>query len=363
LPKGVLLPSNWEDSATNNKQGADLMIAFRYKCGQDVYTTSSGPTNDCTTLYLVLQLLRDDSSTVKVFFGPMPASSSSSSLATTKSTSHHQQSNQLQFPLTRHINLDGFNAHKSKSSASVQPSLFFISLPELLCQFGSTFGLASVMQSTFGGGLIIKATVEKKEEEEGVGEDTVMDASMNMKGVPNREMFTQAVNDDANFVPRPVIPPDGPAVDMTDPLRIIDSRTGMMGRRRGDFEGDLLPGGPQPGLLPGADGPPPFGGSQVGPNHPIFDRSFGVNDQDETYYGPPSFGLPGVGGGMGMHPRFDPYGPPGGPTEPSRRGRGAGRGFGSGRGQGGRGRGSVPPGGFGDPNPDHMRPPNSDYYS
>ena len=111
--------------------------------------------------------------------------------------------------------------------------------------------------------------------------------------------------------------------DTNDPLRVRDSRTGMMGRR-GDFEGDLLPGGIQTGL-PG--GPPPFGGSQVGPNHPMFDDEDNLYNNPDDFggaYGPPSFGIPGVGGGnMGsMRPRFDPYGPPGGPTEPGRGGRG-----------------------------------------
>jgi hypothetical protein len=46
-----------------------------------------------------------------------------------------------------------------------------------------------------------------------------------------------------------------------------------------------------------------------------------------------------------------------GPTEP-------GRGLRGGGGRGGRGRGGLaPPGGFGYPNPDHMRPPGGDYFS
>ena len=64
--------------------------------------------------------------------------------------------------------------------------------------------------------------------------------------------------------------------------------------------------------------------------------------------------------------RFDPYGPPGGPTEPGRGGRFPGRGsrMGRGRGRGGRGRrGRMPPGGFGGPNPDHMQPPGGGYFS
>lgn len=64
--------------------------------------------------------------------------------------------------------------------------------------------------------------------------------------------------------------------------------------------------------------------------------------------------------------RFDPYGPPGGPTEPGG-GRGRFPGRGSRLGRGGRmgrgGRGEFPPGGFGVPNPDHMPPPGGDYFS
>lgn len=348
LPKGVLVPSNWEDMAS--KQQSDVqLIAFRYKCGQDVYNTSSGPTNDCTTLYLVLQV---QDSSVRVSFGPMPAPTKGSGATSTTTTS----TNQLQLPLTQHINLDGFQASKSKSSSTVQPSLFFISLPELLLQFGSTFGLISVMLSTFG--------QDTQATEEVVG--SIVDAYM--EDFSTKDMIVNQAGKNEKVDTRPNIPPDGPAVDI-DPLGAIDSRTGVAAARRGDFEGDLLPGGMQPGL-PG--GPLPFGGSQVGPNHPIFDRSFGdddlyySNNQDEFggTYGPPSFRIPGVGGSGSMRPRFDPFGPPGGPTEPGRVGRG-GRGggrFGSGRG-GGRGRGRMPPGGLGDPNNDHMQPPNSDYFS
>ena len=100
-------------------------------------------------------------------------------------------------------------------------------------------------------------------------------------------------------------------------------------------------------------------GSRVGPNHPMFDRTFG-DDVDNDFGGEgPNFGLPGVGGGMGMHPRFDYYGPPNGPTEQGRGGRGQfpGRGSRLGRGRGRGGRGSMPPGGFGNPNNDLDYPP------
>ena len=103
----------------------------------------------------------------------------------------------------------------------------------------------------------------------------------------------------SGFAPaaRPSVPPGGGVAAATDdPLRVMDSQ-----RRHGDFEGDLLPGGPQPGGLHGL--PPHGGGSQVGPDHPIFDRMFG--DDDGNNYSqpePPSFGVPGVDG-MEIRPR------------------------------------------------------------
>ena len=99
----------------------------------------------------------------------------------------------------------------------------------------------------------------------------------------------------------------------------------------------------------------------------MFDRTFDDYDGNHHYGDDnlgyddigPRFRVPGTGG-FEMRPRFDPFGPPGGPTEPGRSGRGRGGGRG-GRG-GGRGSGGLP-GGLGFPNPDHLRPPNNDYFS
>ena len=88
----------------------------------------------------------------------------------------------------------------------------------------------------------------------------------------------------------------------------IESAFGLRVPNRGDFAGDLMPGGLQ------ID--PSQGGNLMGPGHPMF----------------------GVGPN-GMTPRFDPFGPP----QPD---------IGSTR--GGRGGPSQ-----GRPNPDHMRPPNN----
>ncbi|EED89458.1 predicted protein [Thalassiosira pseudonana CCMP1335] len=354
LPRGVLVPPKWEVFAasggnTVNDQG---VVAFRYKCGKEVYSSDSGNVIDTTTVYLVVQELEDENE-VLVNFGPFPSSADTTAVPF------------VQFPISQHVNLDGFQAAKSKSGGSaVPPSLFYKSLTGLLSRFGSEFGLMPALQRTFEEATAVDAEMNVTDDATGMA--TMNEETMTTTEIPSTQAKPTTYN-----VPRPNIPPNGPAID-TDPLRISHNNRG----KHGDFEGDLLPGGPQPGILPPNNGPDIGrgglgGGSQVGPNHPLFDRTFG--DDAEGYYEDElggygagdggNFGIPGMGG-LGMRPRFDPYGPPGGPTEPGRGGRG-GRGR-LGTGRGGRGRGGgrgFPPGGFGNPNNDHMPPPGSDYFS
>jgi len=323
------------------------VIAFRYKCGNDVYSTDSGPTNDATTVYLALQLL--PGSDVFVTFGTLPSTANNKS-----------DKKQWIFPLGQHVNLDGFTAAKTKNGGGVvSPSLFYVSLSELLRKFHSMFG-------------VLPRTTTACDESAPLGMEMPM-TDMGQQVLPFTDSARAAtITTDLDRV----LPPDAAAAGDTppnttnsDPLRIMNSQQGR--GKHGDFEGDLLPGGPQPGGLHSL--PPYGGGSQVGPNHPMFDRTFGDEDgggfnggDDLGFNGGGSFGIPGVGGGMGMRPRFDPFGPPGGPTEPGRgRGPFPGRGsrLGRGRGRGGRGGSMPPPGGFGFPNPDHMTPPGGDYFS
>lgn len=101
-------------------------------------------------------------------------------------------------------------------------------------------------------------------------------------------------------------------------------------RRPGDFDRDLMPGGVNDGS----------GGNLMGPNHP-------------TFGGPPI-----GGGGYGMRPRFDPFGPPGGPTDPRNVDPNRNEDDEDPRNPQLPRRPRPPPGGTGDPNPDHERPPN-----
>lgn len=103
-------------------------------------------------------------------------------------------------------------------------------------------------------------------------------------------------------------------------------------RRPGDFDRDLMPGSG------GVDDP---AGNLMGPNHPAF--------------GGPAIGS---GGGYGMRPRFDPYGPPGGPTDPRNLDPNRNIGPNDPRNPQLPRQPRPPPGGPGEPNPDHERPPN-----
>jgi hypothetical protein len=105
--------------------------------------------------------------------------------------------------------------------------------------------------------------------------------------------------------------------------------------RPGDFSSDLLPsvgGGANPMNDPT--------GNLMGPNHPAFRG------------GQP----PEPRGGYGMRPRFDPFGPPGGPTDP--RNIDPSRNVDPSRNPQHPRQPRPPPGGAGEPNPDHERPPS-----
>jgi hypothetical protein len=223
----------------------------------------------------------------------------------------------LTFPLDQHINLDSWNAalRVANSSLGVEPALHYKGLPALMSSFAKTFDLGC-----------IRDTRQQQEEvppaffppPNMAPPNTSTDGSMTrfrppiMAGQPSRGNYDdRGPNIDNSFPqPRPLV---------------------------GDFAGDLAPGGMTMDPLRRAG--PDMTGNMMGPNHPAF-RGGGM------MVGPPG------GGRFGMQPRFDPFGPPGGPQEidpDSNNEQPNGR--------------SVPPhlrpARSGDPNPDHLKPPNS----
>jgi len=185
--------------------------------------------------------------------------------------------------------------------AGIPPALHYKALPALLNKFCNIFDLGD----------------HPKEQEKGCN----MEHQQQYSQQPCETLYAEARTKN--------MPDNG----MCNPIQV--------NRHRTDFESDITPPllridpsimhplGPQ---QPSSSSP----GNLMGPNHPMFHQ----NEDDLYNYGagPPNFG--------GMAPRFDPYGPPS-LLGPNGRGRGRGR------------KSRVPhniPGG--DPNPDHLKPPN-----
>jgi hypothetical protein len=199
----------------------------------------------------------------------------------------------LEFGIEDHVNVESFQKALAKEGR-VLPALHYKALPMMLTNYCNAFDLGSIHEEES-----TKTAPERLPYWDGTA-------------VP------PAVSDPL-LIPmtRPLptgLPPtydqhERPNIQIFDPHR----------PNHGDFAGDLRP----PGIGDMGDN----SGMLLGPNHPMFG---------------------GVGGdsGFGMRPRFDPYGPPGGPqdprdpnNQPPRR--------------------RPPPGGTGEPNPDHQRVPNN----
>ena len=214
----------------------------------------------------------------------------------------------LSFPLKEHLNLDSWE-RAFKENNSFSPALHYKSLATLLSNFAKTFDLGSVMEEGEAG----VASSSSSSAHFPYVDSTVSNLPTRLPGqqVPELQYPQRA--------PEFQFPGGTPTRDeFAFPGSVRDPS-----RRPGDFAGDLAPGG----MVPGPHGPHPDSGMVMGPNHPLF-----------------TGGLPSNGG---MRPRFDPFGPPGGPTEP----------------EDDQPPGPLPPSRTGNrqpvqPNRDHMRPPN-----
>ncbi|KAL3816633.1 hypothetical protein ACHAXA_004815 [Cyclostephanos tholiformis] len=241
------------------------------------------------SVYLVLRSSLDDDDGggwVYVTFGTMSQISNSRDGSSHEETTtsggdkgkkdKERKSSIMTFPLGRHVNLEGFRAAKAKAgggvvnnstSSVVPPSLFYVALPDLLRRFVDEF---------FDGTALSSST-------------------------PPRQT-------NPNSCGRAVVPTTS---ETTAHTRFMDPvLRGIPGGEDrlvvGDFEDDLLPSGlPRPG---GSLMVPPRGGrgSQMGPDHPIFDRTFGdyydENDLGRGGGGIDDFTVPGLGSIHTVHP-------------------------------------------------------------
>lgn len=208
-------------------------------------------------------------------------------------------------------------------------------------------------------GYPLSVTLESNPTDIYINENECMDRFMSIVGQacpglvtpPQATVSGPGAGSATTFIPPPVSSPTSPFMPPTEPRQ--PQGDGWIPPRIGG--GDLNPiPGLEPYPMPGRPGVGNFGGdtgSEIGPNHPFFFPEGG--------------GLGGIlpsGGGAGgllPQPRFDPFGPVVGPHGPNFGDPGfPGRGGRGGPARGGRGgRPRVP----GEPDPDHLRPPNADW--
>jgi hypothetical protein len=223
-------------------------------------------------------------------------------------------SQELSFSLGDHVNLDSWNAAR-KAAPTVSPTLHYKALALLLTNFCRTFDLGFIMDDEMSEGVAAKAAAYV--------ENTVTQSNTMQKSdfVPARPVE----------IPSVAAAPQKPDYRTEVPTTLGEAFPGinpmLVG---GDFASDLAPAGLRDPRFPLAGGG--VGGNLMGPNHPMFRGGGGG-----------MMGGPALGGPGSMQPRFDPIYPdsidfPNGGT-PGRR--------------------SNRPSRSGEPNPDHLPPPNS----
>jgi hypothetical protein len=385
LPKTQFLPRGWDDdnnsssnnsnrNSNNNNINNNIQPflqsppPLRYRktdTGAVVLTVEGHPSGD-----------DNDQVTTECRVTFVPANSKEED-----SNSTHPSSC-LRFPLSEHINLDSWNAaaaaaRKTKNKTSntntnyqhkIAPSLHYKNLSGLLSKFCRAFDLGAVHDEkaiesrSSSDGMMTRTKISgssssnnnnnssSKKEVSGVfAENHHATTSRNTTGysVPSTldQAFPPPPGAAAAAARRNNDPTAIPLVDYAPP------------HHRGDFADDLLPASssglqdPRFGRVGGGRMGGRMGGNLMGPNHPIFSPgSVGVGGDYGNDQFPGMGGLP-IGGPGTMQPRFDPLMPPGiggddFPPPPgslaaanSRRLRGR----------------TVP----GEPNPDHLPPPNS----
>eukprot|EP00548_Thalassiothrix_antarctica_P018104 CAMPEP_0194196748 /NCGR_PEP_ID=MMETSP0154-20130528/76836_1 /TAXON_ID=1049557 /ORGANISM="Thalassiothrix antarctica, Strain L6-D1" /LENGTH=507 /DNA_ID=CAMNT_0038921371 /DNA_START=134 /DNA_END=1654 /DNA_ORIENTATION=- len=220
----------------------------------------------------------------------------------------------VSFRIDDHLNLESFRTALKKGG--VPPSLHYKALSKLFTDVCRTLDIGgSLLESAAAaGGDHQYRSNEKSSSSLPYTDATILQQPVSSLRLPNNNRPNNMEDSDNYYNPYE-----------TPTIRVFDNNTG------GHFAGDLRPAGffNQNDNL--------GGGNLMGPNHPMLRGGSNVNN-------------PMNGGGFGMRPRFDPIGPPGGPQDlfdpqnPNNNDRRLRR---------------PPPGGLGNPNHDHARPPNN----
>mmetsp|Transcript_5080 Transcript_5080/g.9002 ORF Transcript_5080/g.9002 Transcript_5080/m.9002 type:complete len:545 (+) Transcript_5080:141-1775(+) len=299
LPKTQFLPLHWEDNPNN--------ISLRYR------KNGTG----AIVLSVIVTRTKDD--------GDMSTDAQATVVITLfPANSKEPPSQSMEFSLSEHVNLDSWNAAlrgaPSEKNHRISPSLHYKRLATMLSKFCRTFDLGGVVDTADATAAYVDNTV-----------------LYGMKGTTSAS--SSRTSSTSGLCPMPSKAGEIPVGVAWKEGRTPSTLDQAFPRARGplpggDFADDLLPGGLQdPRFFPGRGGGS-MGGNLMGPNHPMFTGGgWGVGGE-----GPP------IGGPGSMQPRFDPVYPPG-----------VDDGVSSNRRKGGR----QKPSRTGEPNPDHLPPPNS----
>jgi len=321
IPKTSFLPTKWDKDANHNSL-PKVILRYRKKGMGSILLNVTRKVQQEQVAKKTTTEKEDKDGNIHIEVQVVP-------------TSSQEPPNEcMVFSIDQHINLDSW-AIAARADSNIPPALHYKGLSELLTNFTKTFDLGHINDNENEDHI--------KNEKDSTDQSTKMPVYANNQ---SRRVIVNVGNDDEpwkaygpsttnRFVP------GGMPIRNNPDYALIPTPVGV----GGDFSSDLLPcGGMGSNPLGGAGFAPPgvhgSTGNIMGPNHPFFGRV-------------------GVGGsipGGGMQPRFDPFGPPGGPQEiyPP--------GFpGVGLDQYGRPKKDprLPPGGSGVPNNDILRPPDN----
>mmetsp|Transcript_45454 Transcript_45454/g.46018 ORF Transcript_45454/g.46018 Transcript_45454/m.46018 type:complete len:535 (-) Transcript_45454:445-2049(-) len=306
LNKNQFLPYRWDDSSSSVGKN---IVSLRYR------------KMDMGAVVLTVESIDDEGYNVKVTLV----------LANSKDST---PSHELIFPLSDHINLDSWNAAMLKKvGTKIAPSLHHKNLSGLMRKFCRIFDLGAVNDTIDGESFVTAAVgiafIKKDSITKPTSATLYPQAVTRVEHYPNRRS-------EGTSAPQPVSWEEGYVPSTFD--QAFPQRNPI----HGDFDSDILPatGLQDPRSHSGRYSGVGIGGNLMGPNHPMFSPGVGGHGQ--------IMGGRGVGyGGPGtLQPRFDPVYPPGVDGD-LRHDPPVGR------------RPHKKPSRTGEPNPDHLLPPNS----
>lgn len=375
LPPTRFLPRDWAKTTTkrattnqSKKEDQEEIIALRYrkpgmgsvvmqvaKINESPSSTTLSSSLSYPTNHNTLFPPPEHDAVVHITLTPWKTVSSSSSSSTSSSSFSAEPlpGSPLVLALSDHVNLESFararqsalketkstttttNNNNNNNTILISPALHYKALSKLLTRLVTNFDLGPIHETTNDNDTEMETTTMASSLATGstpyidITSQRLPTAQQKVQTTfvphPTTTSTTTATTTMGNRPANPLDPPEEPRPlpqgDIVFPGRPAfepafppggGSGSGN-GGGSGDFGDDLYPGGITGPPFGGA-GPPSFhpSGNLVGPGHPLFQHPNGHLGSRPPP--PSSWHDPGQSGNF-LRPRFDPYGPPGGPTE------------------------------------------------